>query len=271
MTEHNIIQPELKHIPGGLFLMGTSDAQVAWLAQRFKMAREWRDKGYFEREQPQHRVSLPDYWMARYPVTVGEYSVFAWAGGYTQPSFWTAAGWAWRGGHDITEPRGWHDELWVGDDCLPVVGVSAYEASAYCRWLSDATGCTYRLPTEAEWEKAARGTGGRLFPWGNEFDVARCNCRASGLGHTVPVGSYSPAGDSPYGCADMAGNVSEWTLSRLQPYPYADRADPEGVGEFVIRGGSWHSPVLRLRTAARGHNDPWFSDNDLGFRCLCSE
>ncbi len=264
------IEPELQHIQRGPFQMGTSDAQVAWLAQRFEMAREWRDKGYFDREQPQHTVSLPDYWIARYPVTVGEYRVFVQAGGYAQPSCWTATGWAWRDAHDITEPRGWHDDLWAGHDRLPVVGVSWYEARAYCRWLSEATSCTYRLPTEAEWEKAARGTDGRLFPWGDEFDAALCNCRASGLGHTVPVGSYSLAGDGPYGCADMSGNVSEWTASLLRPYPYDPEDDPDTSAERVIRGGSWHSPLLRVRTAARGHNDPWFSDNDVGFRCLRS-
>jgi formylglycine-generating enzyme required for sulfatase activity len=268
MSEHNVMQPELKHIPSGPFLMGTSDAQVAWLARRFDLAREWRDKGYFNREQPQHTVWLPDYWMARYPVTVGEYRVFIQAGGYAQPGFWSDAGWAWREQHDITDPRGWDEELWAGGDQLPVVGVSWYEARAYCRWLSEAMGRIYRLPAEAEWEKAARGTGGWLFPWGDEFDAQRCNCRVSGLGHTVPVGRYSPAGDSPYGCAGMAGNVSEWTLSRLRPYPYADHDEPHG--DRVIRGGSWHSPLLRVRTAARGHNDPWFSDTDVGFRCVCS-
>jgi formylglycine-generating enzyme required for sulfatase activity len=260
----------MARVPAGPFIMGTSEAQVAWLTQRLELAREWRDKGYFDREQPQHIVWLPDYRIARQPVTVGEYRLFVQAGGYEQRGLWTKVGWAWRVEHDIREPRWWVDELWVGHDRLPVVGVSWYEACGYCRWLSEVSRCEYRLPTEAEWEKAARGTDGRLFPWGDEFDAARCNCRVSGLAHTLPVGHHSPAGDSPCGCADMAGNVSEWTCSALRPYPYDGSDDPDSGGERVIRGGSWHSPVLRVRTASRGHNDPWFSDTDVGFRCVCS-
>ncbi len=94
--------------------------------------------------------------------------------------------------------------------------------------------------------------------------------RASGLGRTAPVGWFSPAGDSPYGCAEMVGTVSEWTLTRFTPYPYQagdGRDDPQGDVERVIRGGSWHSPVLRARTSSRGMNDPFFADNDLGLRC----
>jgi formylglycine-generating enzyme required for sulfatase activity len=266
-------EPDMRFVPTGPFRMGTSDAQVDWLAQRWELARKWRDKGYFRRERPQHTLSLPGYWIARCPITVGEYRFFLHDGGYEQHSLWSEAGWAWRMENDITEPRWWRENLWTSDGRLPVVGVSWYEACAYCRWLSEVSGRTYRLPTEAEWEKAARGSDGRLYPWGDEFDVACCNCRASGLGHTLPVGHHSPASDSPYGCADMAGNASEWTASLLQPYPFAPsdgRNDPQSGGERVIRGGSWHSPILRVRCASRGHNDPWFSDNDVGFRCVCN-
>ncbi len=266
-------EPAVQFVAAGPFLMGTSDGHIAWLAQRFELAREWRDRGYFERERPQHTVSLPDFWIARHAVTVGEYRLFWQGGGYEQRSLWSEAGWAWREEHDITEPRWWREEMWTGDDRLPVVGASWYEACAFCRWLSEVTRREYRLPTEAEWEKAARGMDGRLFPWGDGFDAARCNCRGSGLGRTLPVGHHSPAADSPYGCADMAGNVSEWTASLLWPYPFEagdGRNDLQARGERVIRGGSWHSPALRVRCASRGHNDPWFSDNDVGFRLACS-
>jgi formylglycine-generating enzyme required for sulfatase activity len=97
--------------------------------------------------------------------------------------------------------------------------------------------------------------------------------RASGLQRTTPVGAYSPTGNSPFGCADVAGNVSEWTASQYRPYPYDagdGRDDPAGEVERTTRGGSWHSPVLRARTVSRGMNDPFFTDNDLGFRCACS-
>jgi formylglycine-generating enzyme required for sulfatase activity len=261
------------HIPAGPFLMGTSDQQIDRLAQDLDAAKQWREKGYFGREQPQHTVALPDYYIGKYPVTVGEFRRFVEAGGYRHGRYWTEAGWAWREAEGVTKPEHWDDAQWTGDDRLPVVGVSWYEAHAYCQWLSETTGHDYRLPTEAEWEKAACGTDGRLYPWGDAFDVSRCNTRASELNHTLPVGQYSPTGDSPYGCVEMVGNVSEWTMSKYRPYPYDandERDDPAGDTERATRGGSWHSPVLRARAVSRGMNDPFFTDNDLGFRCACS-
>jgi formylglycine-generating enzyme required for sulfatase activity len=267
-------EPEMVHVPAGPFLMGTSERQIEWLARNMEQARRWQERGYFDRERPQHTVTLPEYYIAKHPVTVGEYRAFVHGAGYLLSGYWTDAGWAWRQETNKTEPELWVDEKWAGDDRLPVVGVSWYEAYAYCQWLSEATGRDYRLPSEAQWEKAARGTDGRWYPWGKAFDASRCNSRASGLERTMPVGSYSPAGDSPYGCADVAGNASEWTVSRFWPYPCDagdGRDDPQGDAERVIRGGSWHSPVLRVRTVSRGMNDPWFTDNDVGFRCaLCT-
>jgi formylglycine-generating enzyme required for sulfatase activity len=264
-------EPEMVRIPAGTFWMGTSEAQIQWLASEYDLARKWVEKGYFEREQPQHRLTLDDYWIGRYPVTVGQYRAFVEADGYGDQRIWTAAGWPWQDGR--LHPDYWDEEAWTGDERLPVVGVSWYEAYAYCRWLSEETGRGYRLPTEAEWEKAARGTDERLWPWGSRFHAALCNTRASGLGWAVPVGRYSPAGDSPYGCAEMVGNVSEWVATRFDVYPAESgdgREDPAGASERVTRGGSWHSPVLRARTVSRGMNDLFFADNDLGFRCACS-
>ena len=206
-------------------------------------------------------------------MTVREYRAFVDEAGYLHRQHWTPAGWRWREKTGTVKPAHWDDERWTGDDRLPVVGVSWYEAYAYCRWLSELTGRDYRLPTEAEWEKAARGADGRLYPWGDVFDASRCNTRASGVDRTTPVGQYSPRGDSLYGCADMVGNVSEWTLSQYKPYPYdADdgRDDLVGEAERVTWGGSWHTPAIRARAAARGCNDPFFTDDDLGFRCVRS-
>lgn len=268
---HQVEELVMIHIPAGPFLMGISEEQIDQLARINDSAKKWKEKGYFRREQPQHTVTLASYYMSKYSVTVGEYRVFIRAGGYQISRYWTEAGWAWRESTDSVEPVFWREEKWAGEDLLPVVGVSWYEARAYCRWLSEETGRYYRLPTEAEWEKAARGTDGRLYPWGNEFDASRCNTRASGPRCTVAVGQHSPAGDSPYGCAEMGGNASEWTLSEYRPYPYDGddgRNAEEGEGERVIRGGAWYKPVLRARTVARGMNDPFFSDHDVGFRFM---
>jgi formylglycine-generating enzyme required for sulfatase activity len=264
-------EPVMIHIPAGPFLMGISDQQIDQLARRDDLAKEWREKGYFGREQPQHTVTLAGYSMAKYPVTVREYRAFVVAGGYQMARHWTEAGWAWRESTGRVAPAFWGQEKWSGEDQLPVVGVSWYEARAYCAWLGEGTGRCYRLPTEAEWEKAARGTDGRLYPWGDEFEAWRCNTRASGLGRTVAVGQHRPAGESPYGCVEMGGNASEWTLSEYRQYPYDGgdgRNEEEGEGARVIRGGAWRKPVLRARTVARGMNDPFFSDDDVGFRCM---
>ncbi|MCP4424180.1 MAG: formylglycine-generating enzyme family protein [Chloroflexi bacterium] len=258
-------------IPAGSFFMGISDRQIDWLARRDDAAKKWKEKRYFSREQPRRILALASYYIGKYPVTVGEYRAFVKTGGYQRCQYWTKAGWAWRESVARVQPDFWDDEKWAKDDRLPAVGVSWYEVVAYCRWLSAETGSSYRLPTEAEWEKAARGTDGRLYPWGNEFDVGRCNTRRSGLNQTEPVGRYNPGDESPFGCAEMAGNASEWTLSQYKPYPYDGhdgRNEVEGEAERVIRGGSWYKPALRARVVARGMNDPFFADNDVGFRCL---
>jgi formylglycine-generating enzyme required for sulfatase activity len=217
---HRIEAPVMVYIPAGSFMMGTSDQQIDWLVQRDDMAKKWQEKNYFSREQPQHTLTLAGYYIGKYPVTVGEYSEFVRAGGYQRCQYWTEAGWTWRKSMGRVQPQFWDDEKWTGNDRLPVVGVSWYEASAYCRWLSGETVGSYRLPTEAEWEKAARRRDARMYPWGAMFDVRRCNTRASWLNQTEPVGWHSPGGESPYGCAEMAGNTSDWTLSLYKPYQY---------------------------------------------------
>jgi formylglycine-generating enzyme required for sulfatase activity len=152
---------------------------------------------------------------------------------------------------------------------------------AYCQWLSEKTGQAYRLPTEAEWEKAARGTGGRIYPWGNEWDETKLNSGEGGPGDTTPVGQYSPDGDSPYGAADMAGNVWEWTRSLWgrdpnEPsfkYPY-DPADgredldaPDGILR-VLRGGAFFSDRWLVRCAYRHGDGPDFFYGNFGFRVV---
>jgi formylglycine-generating enzyme required for sulfatase activity len=261
-------------VPAGPFLMGTGADEIEAIAAWDDEARRWADKGRFDRERPRSMVRLPDFWIGRYPVTVGAFRPFIEAGGYGAERFWAPAGWRWLATVGRTEPDHWRDGRWAGEDDLPVVGLSRYEAHAFTRWLSEQEAHPFRLPTEAEWEKAARGVDGRLFPWGEGFGAGRANTREAGLERTTRVDAYSATDVSPYGCIDMGGNASEWTASAYRPYPYqvdADCYDPAGELLRVIRGGSWFKGKLRARTAARGYNDPDFADNDLGFRLACSQ
>jgi formylglycine-generating enzyme required for sulfatase activity len=128
-------------------------------------------------------LSIPSqtYWMAKYPVTNVQYAVFIEAGGYTTERWWTAEGWQKRKAEKWTQPRYWTDSNWNGAE-QPVVGVSWYEAVAFCRWLSETTGEKIMLPTEAQWQYAAQGDDGRAYPWGNPWDAGRCNNNVDGKG-----------------------------------------------------------------------------------------
>jgi formylglycine-generating enzyme required for sulfatase activity len=216
-------EPELILIPAGEFLMGSDPS---------------KDKNAREEEQPQHSIYLPDYYIAKTPVTNTQYRAFVQDARHELPR-----GWDW---HGPEYPQGKADH--------PVVNVSWHDAMAYCQWLAEATGKAYRLASEAEWEKAARGTDGRIWPWGNEWDARRCNSSEGGPGDTMPVGQYSPQGDSPYGCVDMVGNVWEWTLSLYKDYPYDledGREDPRSSGPRVLRGSAFNYSGRGVRCACR--------------------
>jgi len=227
-------EPEMVLIPAGEFLMG-SDPSV--------------DKRARDDEQPQHTLCLPDYYLAKTPVTNAQYAAFVQATGHQQPEHW-------KGGKP---PKGKEDH--------PVVYVSWHEAVTYCGWLSEVTGRPYRLPSEAEWEKGARGTDGRIWPWGNRWDATRCNM---GGEDTTPVGAY-PQGASPYGLLDMAGNVWEWTRSVYKSYPYDPddgREDLEAKGVRVLRGGSWGLNPDLARCVVRLRVSPYSSNDHIGFRLV---
>jgi formylglycine-generating enzyme required for sulfatase activity len=160
-----------------------------------------------------------------------------------------------------------------GKENHPVIHVSWTDAVAFCDWLSQKARRLFRLPTEAEWEKAARGTQGRIYPWGDETpDEGRCNSGRE-VGDTTPIGRYSPQGDSPYGCTDMAGNVLEWCQSLHKAYPYrvADgREDLEAHGGRVLRGGSFCDPEQCVRCAYRTWSYPNFTFDVVGFRVVAA-
>jgi formylglycine-generating enzyme required for sulfatase activity len=227
------------------------------------------DSQAFDSEMPQHEVTLGGYWIGRYPVTNAEYWKFIEGGGYQTQWCWTEAGWKWKG--DRIQPAYWGDEDY-NDSQQPVVGVSWYEAVAYCRWLGGKTGLPMRLPSEAEWEKAARGIDGRIYPWGDECDVSKCNVSETGIGKAAPVGKFSPQGDSPYGCTDMIGNVWEWTSTLYADCPYQSddrREDPEAGGFRVRRGGCFFDDVRSARAACRHASLPNSCREYFGFRVVC--
>jgi formylglycine-generating enzyme required for sulfatase activity len=233
-----VIVPPLCEVPAGPFLMG-SDPN--------------KDKDAQEDEQPQHRVTVEAFQIAKYPVTVAEYFCFLRAGH--------------RGRSQLAQVE------------HPAVDISWQDAMEYVRWLSERTGQTWRLPSEAEWEKAARGTDGRIYPWGSTFDESRCNSNEGGVGDTTPIGAYE-SGASPCGALDMAGNVWEWASGLYKPYPYKPRDGREQVesitsrglsaGSRVRRGGSWFNHGRYARVACRMQTNPNYVSNHVGFRLACS-
>jgi formylglycine-generating enzyme required for sulfatase activity len=232
-------EPEMVLVPGGEFLLGSARG---------------RDQNAHMVEQPQESHHLPDYYLGLTPVTNAQYLAFVQATDRNPPRNW-------RKGRP---PR--------GKERHPVVNVSWYDAAAYCRWLMGVTGKPYRLPTEAEWEKGARGPDGRIYPWGDRWDPARCNTKESGIEDTTPAGAY-PQGASPYGLLDMAGNVWEWTSSLYKDYPYrADdgRENPDSAESRVLRGSSWLNLYDSTRCAYRRSYTPAYGSRIHGFRCCLS-
>ena len=239
-----LFEPEMILIPAGEFLMG-SDPSV--------------DKDARPYEQPQHTLYLPDYYLAKTPVTNAQYTAFVEA---TIAKSVTNAQYTDFAEVDFHLPRYWEGTKPPGGkEDHPVVGVSWDDAMAYCHWLSVATGQSYRLPSEAEWEKAARGTDGRIFPWGNQWDPKRCNSKEGGIDDTTPVGAC-PQGASPYSLLDMAGNVWEWCSTLFSDDPYEDRV--------VLRSGSWLCRQRKVRCACRESAFPDDWGFDLGFRVAAS-
>lgn len=267
---------ELIAVPAGEFTMGTEVSAVRDCAT----ARLGVDH-VEARERPAHTVRLGAFLIGRFPVTVGQYAAFLAESGYV-PDGLPAA------------------RFGAFDERLPACHVSWNDANAFCEWLSLAVGRTYRLPTEAEWERAARGDDGRRYPWGDAAPYAdektpsdfaqgfqrvfpwrktvrancrRCNCGRQ-FGNPTPVGSF-PDGASPWGCQDMLGNVWEWCADWFAPDYYSrspvdDPRGPETGRSKVIRGGAWDTPADTIRAALRMYDRPWgIPFFPCGFRVAC--
>lgn len=163
-----------------------------------------------------------------------------------------------------TEPLFWQDQRWNSAN-QPMVGVSWYEAYAYCQWLSDITGEQIMLPTEQQWQRAAQGDDGRVYPWGNDFDETRCNIAESQIDHTTPVTEYQN-GASPFGVMGMCGNVEEWTCSDVDAHSVVDSATIHNHLRIALRGGSWHSFTRHATCHTRNADNPYKRSELWGFR-----
>jgi sulfatase modifying factor 1 len=244
---------ELMEIPAGEFTMGTTEEEVnTILASNPKEKRE-----SFAGEMPQHPVYLDTYYIGKTPVTVGQYKQFCRATNRQMP------------------PAPDFNPNWSKAD-HPIVYVSWNDAMAYCAWLSGETGYTVKLPTEAQWEKAARGSDGRKYPWGDNFDRSRLQCsmhQHMDAGGTSAVGSF-PSGVSPYGVLDMAGNVYQWCSDWYDENYYGNTPKnnpfgPSSGQERVLRGGSWYGCLgAWFRCALRFHLTPDNKNYYFGFRCV---
>ncbi|MBI3175083.1 MAG: SUMF1/EgtB/PvdO family nonheme iron enzyme [Chloroflexi bacterium] len=258
--------------PNGVTVQTWADIEFVKVpAGKFIMGSKLTDDQAEERETPRHPLEIPyEYWIGRFPITNRQFAEYV---------EWTHYYFNW-------------DKDWKSKLDEPVTNIRWNDVQNYLKWINATfgkdlpQGMSFNLPTEAEWEKAARGTDGREWPWGNEFDKSRCNSQEGGLKHTTPVGAYSPRGDSPYGAADMAGNVWEWTRSAYRLYPYSmtdgreyldsgkendlmltppdyyvygydedgyyRKADPVAFGKgLVVRGGSFSQNAREVRSTFR--------------------
>ena len=238
-------------IPAGKFIMGTSDEEQELVTRQLGGGEIVEHPRWFSSEKPQQEVHLDAFYIDEFEVTNADYQKFIDATGHHAPRHWA------------------NRKYPEGEDNLPVVYVNWKDANAYCRWAGK------RLPTEIEWEKAARGTDARIWPWGNEFDITKCNVESWEGSGPKPVGSYSQC-VSPYGVYDMAGNVWEWTDSWYEAYPGSTFTSKEfGQKYRVLRGGSWYyydslNPI-GARTPSRDIGTEDHLSYIVGFRCVIGQ
>lgn len=258
--DNGIPDIEWCEVPAGSFVMGGDEgvARTFWDAETF-------DLDYV-------------YKIAKYPITVAQYEGFVNEQGYQTESYWTKAGWQWKLDNNITQPGYWNDPTYHLSN-HPVVGLSWYECYAYTQWLSEKLGYVVRLPTEAEYEKAARYPDGRFYPWGNDYQIGAANVDETNenakvgsyqVDRTTAVGLYEHM-VSALGIHDLSGNIWEWSLSPLNAryqHHLPEEVDMDGEERRETRGGSWKNDASRARIAYRGSNPPESQDQTDGFRLV---
>ena len=258
--------PEMINIPASEFTMGCPEGDPYW------------DNGATDDEKPLHTHMVGEYDIGKYEVTNAEYAAFVESGGYNDPTYWSEPGWLILEDGGMSEPYYWRNPSFSGPgkEDYPVIGLMWYEVEAFCNWFSEVTGETWRMPSEAEWEKAARGDADtRYYPWGTSWNNNKCNTNRDNLYYgTSPVGAYSPDGDSPYGCADMLGNAIEWTNDWYSGSIYEQyeqgNLDPASSGSSkVARGGVWWvNNRYYIRVSHRWNKSPMDTDDGNGFRLV---
>ena len=238
----------LQRIPGGIFRMGSR---------------------FHPREYPPRLMQVSEFQIAQAPVTVSQYEAFISDKSHKEKRWWSAEGWDWLNGKsdgwgrkDKETPDGWKAQ--VNKSFHPVTGVTAYEAEAYCLWLGEMKNKQVRLPTEVEWEFAARGDDLRAFPWGDDFRATFANTSESERFSTVEATTI-PHDMSPFGVMGMCGNVQEWTSSEYTPLK--GEVTPPGILR-VVRGGSFNDTLFGSRTSYRRGYPPGFFYPYLGFRIV---
>jgi formylglycine-generating enzyme required for sulfatase activity len=245
-SEDKFTTQDMVYIPAGKFIMGTDDEEPRILKNPHGFATK------FQEPRKKRVIDLKGFYMDKYEVTNRQYRRFVDEAGYRLPDHWQQTS---------TYPEGEND--------YPVTFITWWDAKAYCKWAGQ------RLPTEEEWEKAARGTDGREFPWGKQFDKTKANTWEADVKKIHAVGKYE-AGKSPYGVYDVAGNVMEWTGSEYRQYQHSpEEKDGNGEGIWytmaVLRGGAWSSDKNDAQTFSRVMSEPGIKSNGIGFRCAKDE
>lgn len=263
------------HIPAGPVEIGSTSGEIARAYEVCVYHGSTCQREFFQvTESPTATVQLKSFWIMETEVTNEMYREFVIDGGYKEDRYWTERGIEFRGANNLAQPGSLGESV-LNDAQQPVVGVSWYEAFAFASWASEKTGLKLRLPTEVEWEKAARGNDRLVYPWGNKWVEENANAGGDidGYSYSAPVGSF-PAGASPYGALDMSGNAAEWTSTNESQYPYIADDGRESLTAFyprVTRGGSYNNYEFDVRTASRGFYWPTDRQLHIGFRLVWEE